>query len=155
MGKRCRTLLCLVTLMAFFDASLVSGEESSTSCMAAAGSYATTIAACSTAVACWVLDPATLGLGTWACVAASLACFASIPADAVNGSACLDWLNDQVRLTCEAQGGYPIWDSYTETYLCQPPFEGSPPAYEGPENQLPPEDGGWSGGGGGGGGGWG
>lgn len=140
--------LALMSLGASPAAAVVSQYD----CVAAATSYATTIAACSTAVACWVLDPATLGLGTWACIAASIACLGSIPADVNYGGKCMDFLEHQAQITCEANGGYALWDSYSNTYICMPQFEGSPPGWAGDGNDLQQIE---SGGGGGGGGWWG
>jgi hypothetical protein len=131
----------------FIVAACSSAEAGSAGdCVKAASSYAVTIAACSTAVACWVLDPATLGLGTWACIAATLACLGSIPMDATYGSACMEWLDEQARLTCEAEGGFAIWDAYSQTYICEPQFSGDPPGWNTIEQQIASGDGGSGGG---------
>lgn len=103
------------------------GPGTSNDCWKAAGSYATTIAACGTTVACWGADAAVLGLGTWACIAASLACMASIPADATYGGACMNWLWGQVQKNCAAEGGNAVWDPVRHVYRCMPQHMGPPP----------------------------
>src|SRR5258708_5886427 len=97
---RMGTMILLVALasMSVATGPAAAADPTAASCVAATVAYGTTIAACATATACWVADPATLGLATWACIAATLACLGSIPADATYGAACLDWLQHQAEL---------------------------------------------------------
>jgi hypothetical protein len=156
MKKALLTGLVLALASLTVGASPVSAQEGTAfDCFAAAVSYASTIGTCSTTVACWtVAEPATLGLSTWACIAASLACLASVYGDVNYGGRCMDWLNRQAQAACTADGGYAIWDSYSQTFLCMPQFEGSPPDWQNDLQQDLPGGGG-SGGGGWWGGGWG
>lgn len=153
-----RTILSIL-ILAFasltLGASPAMAEGTALDCIGAAFSFTATIGTCSTTVACWtVAEPATLGLSTWACIAASLACLGSIYGDVTMGGRCLDYLNSLAQAHCEAEGGYALWDSYSQTFICMPQFEGSPPDWQQGDLQqdLP---GGGSGGGGWWGGGWG
>lgn len=107
------------------------GDASALDCIAAIAAFTATVNQCATAAACIGAAAMTGEALGWACIGTTVACMGLIAADVAAGDRCLQYLNQQASLNCQANGGYAIWDQYTQTYLCLPLFEGVPPGYDG------------------------
>jgi hypothetical protein len=154
-GQKASVVVVALSMLVggFAGASPARADDASAwNCVAAAAAFAGTINFCSQTATCIAAAIGTGGGLGLACIGAGIGCMAAIGTAGVQGPQCMEWLHEQARLTCEADGGFAVWDNYSRTYLCQPQFEGLPPGWEqGPLTETPDP----SGGSGGGPGGWG